>query len=342
LGSSPKVISELTNATGLIARLAYRNLLEARIDPQTLLTKAGLTSTEIEDAHIRLKVQKQISFLNLAADALEDDFLGFHLAEHCELREIGLLYYVLASSENLPDALQRAVRYSSIVNDGVSLRYIGRLPVGLSLHYTGVSRHIDKHQIEFWITVIIRICRQLTGTLLLPNRVKFSHFRESYPKKFSALLGCDVEFAAMTDEVVFSPENKKLSVVSSDPYLNKLLVEYCEEALSRRHGESRPFRVAVENALAPLLPHGNAKAERVARKLGMSRRTLARQLAKEGISFSDLLERLRASLALRYLAEEGLSVSQIAWLLGYQEVGAFSHAFKRWTGKTPRQARVGK
>jgi hypothetical protein len=133
LGSSVKVISELTSATGFIARLAYRSLLEARIDPQTLLTKAGLTHTDIQDARIRLKVQKQISFLNLAAGALEDDFLGFHLAERCELREIGLLYYVLASSENLPDALQRAVRYSSIVNDGVSLKCIGSLPVGLSL-----------------------------------------------------------------------------------------------------------------------------------------------------------------------------------------------------------------
>ena len=72
----------------------------------------------------------------------------------------------------------------------------------------------------------------------------------------------------------------------------------------------------------------------------MSQRTFARRLSLEGITFSTLLEGLRSDLANRYLDDEDLSVSQIAWLLGYQEVGAFSHAFKRWTGKTPRETRA--
>ena len=60
----------------------------------------------------------------------------------------------------------------------------------------------------------------------------------------------------------------------------------------------------------------------------------------EGVTFSEVLESLRSDLARRYLADESLSISQIAWLLGYQEVSAFTHAFKRWTGMTPREART--
>jgi AraC-like DNA-binding protein len=71
----------------------------------------------------------------------------------------------------------------------------------------------------------------------------------------------------------------------------------------------------------------------------MSQRTFARRLSLEGLSFSELLQNLRRDLAERYLADQHLSISQVAWLLGYEEVGAFSHAFKRWTDKTPRQAR---
>jgi AraC-like DNA-binding protein len=71
----------------------------------------------------------------------------------------------------------------------------------------------------------------------------------------------------------------------------------------------------------------------------MSQRTFARRLSAEGLTFSELLQNLRCDLAERYLADQDLSISQVAWLLGYQEVGAFSHAFKRWTDKTPRQAR---
>ena len=90
----------------------------------------------------------------------------------------------------------------------------------------------------------------------------------------------------------------------------------------------------------PLLPHGRATAAQVARKLGLSQRTAARRLSLEGLTFSTVLKSLRDELAQQYLSEPGLSISRIAWLLGYQEVSAFTHAFKRWTGKTPREARM--
>jgi AraC-like DNA-binding protein len=78
----------------------------------------------------------------------------------------------------------------------------------------------------------------------------------------------------------------------------------------------------------------------IARRLGMSPRTLARRLAEEGLTFSTVLEGLRTALARRYLQDEDLPISKIAWLLGYGEVSAFTHAYKRWTGRTPREARA--
>ena len=93
------------------------------MDTDPLLKKAGITQQQIDDPALRLNVRDQIRFLNLVADALPDDFLGFHLALPAELREIGLLYYVSASSETLGQALQQAARYSSIVNEGVRLKY---------------------------------------------------------------------------------------------------------------------------------------------------------------------------------------------------------------------------
>ena len=85
------------------------------------------------------------------ADALTDEDLGFHLAQLPDLREIGLLYYVLASSETLIDALQRGARYSSIVNEGIAQTCVDGDDVRILLDYVGVSRHLDRHQIEFWM-----------------------------------------------------------------------------------------------------------------------------------------------------------------------------------------------
>jgi AraC-like DNA-binding protein len=107
-----------------------------------------------------------------------------------------------------------------------------------------------------------------------------------------------------------------------------------------RLAASSTFRVDVENAIAPLLPHGTARVPEIARRLGMSPRTLARRLAEEGLTFSTVLEGLRMDLARHYLQDEDLPISKIAWLLGYGEVSAFTHAYKRWTNRTPREARA--
>ena len=331
-----KGTERLPVATGGISRLAYKHAQALGFDPEALMQKAGLTREQIENPRAPIKVRDQIKFLNLVASALDDDFLGFRLAQACDLREIGLLYYVLASSEMLTDALQRAVRYSTIVNEGVRQTFIDGKNIGLSFDYVGVSRHPDRHQIEFWITALVRTCRQLTGFRVVPERVRLVHHRTA-GAELAEIFGNDIEFGASVDDVVFPVNIRNSRVVSADPYLHNLLISYCEEALAHRKKGRGSFQSAVENAIAPLLPHGKANASDVARQLGLSQRTFARRLSTEGLTFSELLENLRSDLASRYLLEGDMGVSEVAWLLGYREVGSFSHAFRRWTGKTPRE-----
>ncbi len=126
-----------------------------------------------------------------------------------------------------------------------------------------------------------------------------------------------------------------------DEYLNELLRRYAEDALARKPRKRLAVRSKVEDILPELLPHGGATVSEVARRLGMSSRTLSRKLAHEGTSFAEILEQLRAALAKRYIGDETLPVSEIAWLLGYREVSSLTHAFERWTGMTPRRFRSG-
>jgi AraC-like DNA-binding protein len=100
------------------------------------------------------------------------------------------------------------------------------------------------------------------------------------------------------------------------------------------------LRTRVENAISSLLPHGRVHVHDVARSLGMSERTLARKLSDDGLNFTEILQQLRSDLASDYLKDRNLHVSKIAWLLGFHEVSAFTHTFKRWTGKTPSQMRT--
>jgi AraC-like DNA-binding protein len=153
-------------------------------------------------------------------------------------------------------------------------------------------------------------------------------------------VGTKVEFGADTDELALKLDARDLPLIHSDPYLNDLLLKYCEAALADRRRDMSELRTKVENAISSLLPHGRVLVGDVARNLGMSERTLGRKLADEGLNFTQILQQLRRDLAVRYLDDRRLQVSKIAWLLGFHDVSAFTHACKRWTGKTPSQMRT--
>jgi AraC-like DNA-binding protein len=335
-----KRFGKIPSSGGLISRLAFARLKQAGIEVTPLLKEAKLTAEEVNDRKARLSVQSQISFVELAADALHDDVLGFHMARDFDVREIGLLHYVAASSDTIGDALQRIVRYSRCVSEGVPL---GRAELSdslvVSFKYVGVPRHLDRQQIEFWVTTVVRECRGLSGRRVVPTSMKLAHRRRDTSSELDEFVGIAIEFGVDVDEVALPRTVKEMPVVTADPYLNELLIAYCEETLGKRALGSGGVLSDVEKTIALLLPHGKARLDEVARRLGISRRTLARQLAAEGVTFTGVLSRLRLDLAQRHIRDPDLSISQIAWLLGYQEVSAFTHAFKRWTGRTPRATR---
>src|SRR5215467_9754048 len=270
-GRDFKISNMRPSAAGLLSRLAYVRALSAGIDVAPLMVNAAVTRKQVEDQSVRLAVNGQIKFVELVADALHDELLGFHLGCDYDLREIGLLYYVWNSSKLLGDAFRRAERYSSIINEAICLRVRGDgNDLALTSTYVGVKRLSDRHQMEFWITSLVRICRQLTNRHLLPSRVRLVHRRNGGAATLEKFLGCEVEFGADTDEVAFSETVKQLPVVCADPHLNNLLIKYCDEARSHRRAGRLTCRVAVENAIAPLLPHGKARIGEIARQLGMS------------------------------------------------------------------------
>ena len=338
--SDTSPLHSVPRATGTIARLVVERLRAAGQPLEPLLQQAGLSLEDIHDLGLAVKVTAQIKLLQLASELLKDDLLGFHLARDFNLREAGLLYYVLSSSSSFAAAIRSVQRYTRIVHEAIEIRSrIDRASI-IALNYLNVDRRSDKHQIEFWLVAIVRMCRQLTDTRIAPLQLKVRHFREITPPEFRAFLGCDMTFDADVDEIVLPEHVNSLPIVGADHHLHQLLVRYADDALAERTLPGSDIRPQVERAIAPLLPHGNANASTVARELGLSRHALARSLAASGVTFSDVLDQYRASLAEAYITHRDLSIAQIAWLLGYREMSAFTHAFERWFGITPEQMRA--
>jgi AraC-like DNA-binding protein len=166
----------------------------------------------------------------------------------------------------------------------------------------------------------------------------FAHPRNLALREIHRILRCPVEFAQTTDSWVLPQSVMDLPITSGDSHLLHILEAHADDLLSERR-TATGLRGLVENRLLSTLPSGKVQTAVVAQQLGMSARSFKRHLAQEGTTFGEVLDSLRNRLALRYLEDGRISIQQVAWLLGYSEIGAFNHAFKRWTGTSPSRAR---
>jgi hypothetical protein len=127
--------------------------------------------------------------------------------------------------------------------------------------------------------------RQLTGLRAQTLRLRLMHGRSTPAAEYASYFGQELAFNAPYDDIAFAATIGEMPVISADPYLKKLLVRYCEEALVQRRPSRYSLRSTVENAIVPLLRHAEVRALDIARKLGVSVRTFSRRLSEEGRQF---------------------------------------------------------
>jgi AraC-like DNA-binding protein len=217
--------------------------------------------------------------------------------------------------------------------------------VAFQSEFVALPRHAVRQNAEFGMAVLLKALRELAGRNIHPSRVAFAHARNSNLPEFDRYFGCDVEFAraamegTSSDLFEFSNDVLAIPLITADVKLVRALAPFVEMAERERKTPAGSLCAAVENEVEKLLPHGKANAKAVAKALALSVRTLSRRLAEEGTTYAEVVDRLRRSLALQYLKEPGITLSEIAWLLGYQGSTSFNHAFKRWTGYSPTETR---
>ena len=324
---------------GTAARETLRYLDRNGIDAEPLLLKAELSRDQLSPDSGGISVASQHSFLEFAAIETNDSLLGLHVAAEMDLRDAGILFYLAAASATVAEALEHLARYAGTANEAVHLeisQYKGETVLTM--------RPIDGHDeprrqfSEFIALAVIRALNRATNRDFAPSRMTFAHPRNRALREIHRILRCPVEFAQTTDSWVLPQSVIELPIASRDSHLLHILEAHADDLLSERR-TATGLRGLVENRLLSMLPSGKVQTGVVAQQLGMSERSFKRHLAQEGTSFGELLDRLRYRLALRYLEDERSSIQQIAWLLGYSEIGAFNHAFKRWTGTSPGRAR---
>ena len=317
------------------ARQIVEQLEAGGLDTAALLREVGLERPRLFRTDGRIPYAKHVALLEGAAAVARDDTFGFQFGGTRDLRDAGLLGYVGLSAATFGAGLRNVQRYMRVMSEGVQLT--------IKPDSTETLVHVDtvdprfrtsRQLFEFGLALLVRWCRLMTGRTITPVWVGLRHERLTNRDEFRRFFGCPVHFGRGQNVACLSSRDLSLPLATADERLNRLLRTYCEETLARRD-QVAVLSQEVERAIAAHLPAGRAQLDTVAAELGMSKRTLSRRLSDEEISFGEIRERLRRDLALRYLEDPTLNLAQIAYLLGYSEVSAFNHAFRRWTGSTP-------
>jgi AraC-like DNA-binding protein len=337
----------LPTATGFAAREAISMLRKHHVEIAPLLRRAGLSEHDLALAEAdgsptghRISAVAQVKFLDYAAEAMNDSAFGLHLAGQIDPRDVGIFFYVGSAASDVGEALALYSRYCRIANEAGRLKLTPR-PGGaaLEIEFAGLPSYAARQNMEFVLGCFRIALRAITGRNVTPTTVAFSHNRNSGLREFDRFFGCPVEFGAQATLVALTDDALRIPLLTADPKLLHALRPFCDMAAEERNTGNGTLRSAVEKEAERLLPHGKAKAQTVAKNLALSVRTLSRRLADEGTTYAEVVDQLRRSLALQYLKEPGISLSQIAWLLGYEGSTSFNHAFRRWTGQSPSAAR---
>jgi AraC-like DNA-binding protein len=306
-------------------------------DVAGLLQRFALPRSAERDAEVVLPIDRLQRFLDDAADAACDPFLGVHLAEQIRRGAYGLLEFSCRSAPTIGEALRRIVRYISLLNELVEVTLEDGV---IEQRIPGQPLCVGRHGNEFFVAMLLVQARRLTDRPIVPSRAWFAHPAPRQLAPLVSLLGTDqLRFDCEKNGMALPRAVLEAPLASHDPALLALLDQQAEEALSLRSSPSR-FLGQVRQKVRDHLRDGLPTVDEAARELAMSPRTLQRRLSDEGTSWAQLVDEVRQELARRWVSEGARPLGEVAFLLGYSELSAFLRAFKRWTGVSAGEFRV--
>lgn len=302
------------------------------IDADRLARAAGLPPALLTADS--LGARDYLALLDAGAHLSEDLHFGLHVGERVRPGTYSVYGLVLMACRDFGQALEQTLRYEQLAHDlgrsHLALEGADAL-YGWTSHYPGASRHL----VESVYAGIRVFGSWLAGRPLAPRAITFAHRSDAPAGEYLRVLGVQAQFGAPANMARFDAALLAAPVPNADPSLYPVLRRHAERLLNERGAQGAGLAAQVRAALIRALPHGAARLPAVAEQLGMSPRTLQRKLADAGSSFQHVLDGVRYELAQDYLRQRDLGLVDIAFLLGYQEQSALTHAFREWSGVNP-------
>jgi AraC-like DNA-binding protein len=323
-----------------VMRGLYEYALAKGAPEAGLVEAAGIDLAGLEDADRRLPFPRYQALMRAASRLCGDPAFALHWGRDVDLAQISIVGLIALASRDMMDAFAQLNRFGQLV---VEVEVEGAAPSRFAHAVDARGAWIVDRRVpmrDFPEFTELTFARMISGSRRFGDTpfvlaVEVTHAAPAHAAEYERVFGAPVTFAAPWNAMRVDTSWFGRPVAIEPRYVFGVLARHADEMLAALQ-TATSLRARVERALMPTLHTGETTMTGVAASLGLSRSTLARRLRDEGVTFAEVLADLRRRLAVEYLKNRRVSVSEIAYLLGFSDPAAFSRAFRRWTGEAPR------
>ncbi|WP_331769597.1 AraC family transcriptional regulator (plasmid) [Embleya sp. NBC_00888] len=307
------------------------------LDPNALMKCVGLDAADLAVQDRWIAGTAAVRLLELSAAVSGHEDFGLLMAELRRFANLGPISLAAREEPDVRNALGLLLRHEHMYNEVLHARLsegngLATLKVELRLGEPAPARQAT----ELAVGAFHRILRAFLDDRWQPLSVWFAHGPPADSATHRRVFGPVVEFGREFDGIVFYADRLDAPNAMSDPLLRAYARQYFESIAPPTEPNVTD---RVRELIEVLLPTGRCSVEQIARSLGVDRRSVHRQLARSGHTFSSLLDTTRAQLAERFVAGPNRSLTEISDLLGFSSLSAFSRWFRTRFGCSPRQWR---
>jgi AraC-like DNA-binding protein len=324
-----------------------RGLLDLAVrkgaDRQALAEASGIDLGDLEDQDNRVGFSNYVALMRAAQALTGDPALALHFGEADDIDELSIVGLMALGCETAADAFAQMGRYTRLMADielegeAETRHVLTREPGRICLVDTRKDPNAFPELTETGFARLVTRGRRMPGEMTYLREVHVTHAAPAYRAEYDRIFRVPVVFESDRNALILSEDDSWLTQrIARQPRYVFGVLSARAEALLEELENATSTRGRVESLLMPILHTGDTSMERVAVEMGLSRPTLFRRLRAEGVTFQTILDDLRRQMALSYLDGRKVSVNETAFLVGFSEPAAFSRAFKRWTGASPR------
>ena len=306
---------------------------EYGLDYKALLVEVGLPENTLDNLRGLVSYRRFLALLELSATRANEPLFGMKLGLRQGVAVFGPILYLLSNASTVGEALTELRQYFHL---HMGAAHVEVSPYGdkiqLAYRVLDPKQPGINHGAELALGVGRKLLKTLMGHNWQPHPMLLEHDPQAPLQAYRDLLGITPQFNSDTTAILLDPSELELPLSEADATLHQLIREHLD-TLQRLSDLELPGYVS--NLLRDLLPQGRVTVQQVASCMAMSQRTLQRRLKDSGSSFQHVLDDTRQKMAVRYLRDSRLQITQLSDLLGYADLSAFSRAFHRWFGVPP-------